>query len=182
VQYHLQALQEVPNLSKGLSECITAWKESGKSSSMVDLALSSLALVVFSRIQQHPLAATEASSRYYHLLRVAQKRIGQLAVPTLHEQNIDAWLLATALMSRYEGATVDPSCLQSSDLFTSRQRWSHHDGLKAILNVWHDNSNHHAPAFIVMQTRRELIKSLLLRALPLPGWMEDGSRLLYSLI
>ena len=70
---------------------------------MVDLALSSMALAVFSRTQKHPAAATEASPRYYRLLRVAQERIAQLGISTLDEQKIDACLLAIFLMGRYEG-------------------------------------------------------------------------------
>jgi hypothetical protein len=94
LQYHFQALKDVPNLSVGLSECVSASKVSGRTCPMVDLALSSMALAVYSRIQQHPPAAIEASSRYYRLLRVAQERIAQLAIPTLDERDIDACLLA----------------------------------------------------------------------------------------
>jgi hypothetical protein len=95
---------------------------------MVDLALSSIALAVYSRTQQHPLAATEASSRYYRLLRVAQERIAQLGIPTLDERNIDACLLAFFLMGRFEGATHRPSDLNSKESFTWLHNFSHHDG------------------------------------------------------
>jgi hypothetical protein len=143
---------------------------------MVDLALSSTALAVYSRTQQHPSAATEASSRYYRLLRVAQERIAQLAIPTLDERNIDACLLAVSLMGRYEGAAHRPDDLSSKDSFTSLQSWSHHDGAMAILKVWNDNLSHNTATFIIKQTRRGLIKSSLLRNLPLPDWMLNGNR------
>lgn len=143
---------------------------------MVDLALSSMALAVYSRTQQHPPAAIEASSRYYRLLRVAQERIAQLAIPTLDERNIDACLLAVSLMGRYEGATHRPGDLNSKGPFTSLQSWSHHDGAMAILKVWNDNLSHNTATFIIKQTRRGLIKSSLLRNLPLPDWMLNGTR------
>ena len=143
---------------------------------MVDLALSSIALYYYSRAQQHPPAATEASSRYYRLLRVAQQRIAQVGIPTLDEQNIDACLLAVYLMGRFEGATYRPGNLNSKDTSTSLQSWSHHDGAMAILKVWYDNPSHNTATSIIKQTRRGLIRSSLLRNLPLPDWMLDGSR------
>lgn len=176
VQYHLPKLEGMPDLSKGLTDCISVWSDSGRSCPMVDLALSSLALAVFSRTQQHPPAATEASSRYYQLLRVAQERIARLQAPTLDESNIEACLLSVSLMNRYEGATMTPATKPTMDLFTSSQGWAHHDGAKAILKLWKDNFSHNVPTFIVMQTRRDLIKSSLIRSVPLPDWMQDGSQ------
>jgi hypothetical protein len=44
LQFHLQGLGHVPNLTKGLPECIFEWKVSRRSCDMVDLAVSSLAL------------------------------------------------------------------------------------------------------------------------------------------
>lgn len=143
---------------------------------MVDLALSSIALAVYSRTQQYPPAIIEASSKYYRLLRVTQERIGQLGILTLDERNIDACLLAVFLMGRYEGVTYRPSDLNSKDSLMSLQSWSHHDGAMAILKFWNDNMSHNTATFIIKQTRRGLIKSFLLRNLPLPDWMLNGSR------
>lgn len=144
---------------------------------MVDLALSSMALAVFSRTQHHPAAATEASSRYYRLLRVVQERIAQMGVSTLHERNIDACLLAIFLMGRYEGVAHRPGDLNSRDPFTSLQdSWCHHDGAMAILKIWNNNFSHNTATCIIKQTRRGLIKSYLLRNLPLPDWMQNGIR------
>jgi len=140
---------------------------------MVDLALSSMALAVFSRIQQHLPAATEASSRYSRLLRVAQERIAQVEISQCDERDIDACLLAVLLMGRYEGAMHR---LNSKKSFTSLQSWSHHDGAMAILKVWNDNRSHNTPTSIMKQTRRGLIRSSLLRNLPLPDWMLNGHR------
>jgi hypothetical protein len=143
---------------------------------VVDLALSSLALVIFSRTQQQPPALTEASLRYYQLLRVAQNRIAQLAAPNLDELSIEACLLAVSLMSRYEVATLSLGDLKLADHLTACQTSIHYDGVKAILKVWNDNFSHNPPTFIVTQTRRELLKSSMLRNLPVPDWMQDGSR------
>ena len=106
---------------------------------MVDLALSSLSLAVFARTKKTPVAATEASSKYYRLLLMAQERMAQVGVPTFDERDIEACLLAVLLMGRYEAATHRPGDLNSRISFKSLQSWSHHDGSMAILKIWNDN-------------------------------------------
>lgn len=175
VQYHLQEPDEVPNISSGVTECISSWKNSGRSSLVVDLALSSLALAIFSRIHHYPLALAEASSKYNKLLRVARQSIGQLSVveSIKDESKMDSCLLAVTLMNWYEGAATT-AFEGPSDCFNSTRRWSHHDGARAILNLWMVNSASSSPNYIVKQTRRNLIKSSLIRDLPLPAWMSEG--------
>ena len=175
LQDHLSSPSDVPNISGGVCECVSEWRTSGKPCSMFDLAISSLALAVFAKTQQHPLAATEASSGYNRLLRVAQNRIRQLTTPTSNVQDIDECLLAVSLMCRFEGVIFYPSDLYSTTSFRSLPSWSHHDGAMAILKVWYDNLRHNTANSIVKQTRRGLIKSCLLRNIPLPKWLLDGS-------
>ena len=143
---------------------------------MVDLALSSMALVIFARTQQHPPAAVEASSKYQRLLQVAQERIRHIETPRLDEGDIDACLLAVFLMGRYEGAIFRPNDLISEDSFLSLQSWSHHNGAMAILKLWSDSLSHNTATPIIKQTRRGLIRSCLLRNVPLPDWMLNGVR------
>lgn len=143
---------------------------------MIDLALSSLALAVFSKTQQHPAAAKKASSRYYRLLRVAQERIAQVGNSEFDQSEIDACLLAVFLMSRYESVTYRPGDLDSENSAESLQSWFHHDGAMAILKVWTDNLDHSTATSTVRQTRRGLLRSSLLRKRPLPDWMLNGDR------
>lgn len=138
---------------------------------MVDLALSSIALAVFSQTQQYPPAAAEASLRYYRLLQVVQVEIS-----TLDERNTDACLLAVLLMGRYEGVTHRPGDLNSKNSFPSLPSWSHQDGLMAILKAWNNNPSRNNATLIIKQMRRGLIKSSLLRSLPLPDWLLNGER------
>jgi hypothetical protein len=168
---HLQTLIDIPSILKGLSDCVPAWISRTKCP-MVDLAISSMALAVYSRTQQHPPAATDASIKYQRLLRIAQ-----VTIPTLDERNIDACLLAIFLMSRYEDAIHRPSSLNSKTPFVmSLQSFSHHDGAMAILKIWKTRLSYSHPATdIIKQTRRGLIRSALLRNLALPEWMLEGS-------
>ena len=173
LSHHIKVPQDAPNVACGLPGCVSAWKLSGIKCSMVDLALSCISLAVFSHTQRQPIAATEASSSYERLLRVAQKRIVQVGLPTLNERDIDACLLAIFFMGRYEGVTNGPRRPNAEDLNALRS-WSHHDGAMAILKVWHSAPAPKSPSTIVKQTRRGLIKSALLRNLPLPVWIQDG--------
>lgn len=143
---------------------------------MVDLALSSMALAVYSRSQKDSPAAKEASSSYSRLLVVAQERIARLGSSAWDRDNIDACLLSAALMNRYEGAVqcggeID---LDSQHAMISLPTRSHYDGAIAILKIWNDNHRQHAPSFIITQTRRELNKCSLLRNISLPSWILDG--------
>ena len=139
---------------------------------MVDVALSCMALSVFSRIKRHPSAATEASTKYQRLLRIVQKRISQLDVSHLDEEDIDACLLSIYLMGRYEAATGGSATLLRQDSPSFR----HHDGALAILRMWNDDLTHIPATFTMKQTRRGLMRSALLRKLPVPTWMSNGSR------
>ncbi|KAL9081384.1 MAG: hypothetical protein Q9157_000103 [Trypethelium eluteriae] len=136
---------------------------------MVDLALASVALFVFAQTQQCPLAAAEASARYCRLLRMARDQIPRVGDPVSDQRNFDSCLLAVFLMGRYEGARHRPGDPRSN-------AWSHHDGAMAILKVWNDNPSRQTATAMVKQTRRGLMRSLLLRDLRLPDWMLDGDQ------
>lgn len=171
---HLQMQTSGPGILTGLAETVSAWITSGTQSPMVDLALSSMALAVFSRTQHYPPAATEASIRYSRLLRLVQERVAQLAGPTLDEHNVDACLLTVTLMGRFESTRHKIDRDQAQGSFKWLQSWSHHDGAMAILKFWHDNPNRGAASMVIKQTRRGLIRSFLLRNFLLPDWLLDG--------
>jgi hypothetical protein len=171
VKYHLRTLPEIPNVSGGISESVSAWTQSGRKCDMVDLALSSIALAVYSRTQRHPPAAAEASSKYYKLLCLAQ-----INIPEVDKSNIDACLLAAFLMGRYESINHHPGKFGSENPLKSIKSWSHYDGSLAILRIWSETSTHNAASPIIKYTRRQLIKSTLAQTHALPDWIQDGYR------
>ena len=143
---------------------------------MVDLAVSSLALALFSRTQRHPPAAREAVLRYARLLRVAQEQITQAEILKCDENFIDESLLTIVLMAWYETAMHSPASLGAQETFRSMHSWSHYDGGMAVLKVWSDKISRSLPSSIIKQTRRGMVRSALLRNRPLPNWIRDGSR------
>ena len=172
LHYHLQTLTDAPNISKSVSDVFLPIWMSRVECPILDLAVSSLALAVFSRTQQHPPAAMEASLKYHRLLQVAQSTFISLS-----ERNIDTCLLAIFFMSRYESAVHRANHLNPKASITSTiLSFSHHDGALAALKFWrHHLSQIHPATDVIKHTRRGMIRSALMRNLALPKWIRDGS-------
>jgi hypothetical protein len=173
----MQVMTDAPNVSGCLSESVSAWQASGRTSELVDLALSSMALAVFSRAQKHREAAAVALSKYQRLLNISQLWISQVGSAKLDEADMDACLLAVSLMGRFEGVSYnvdDSQHLKKS--FTRLKSWCHHDGAMAVLKAWYDNrrQGRNSASVIIKHTRRGIIKSCLMRNRPLPDWLLDG--------
>ena len=171
LHYHLQTLKDTTNISKGVPDDFLPMWMSRAECPMIDLAVSTMALAVFSRTQQHPPAAIEASMKYQRLLRITQTTL-----LSLDEGTIDAYLLANFFMSRYEDTVHRPSNLKPRTPFVmTLQSFSHHDGAFAILKTWKDQISCSQPATdVIKHIRRGLIRSALLRNLALPKWIEEG--------
>jgi len=169
---HTQPLADYPGAPGCLSGSVSFWKLSGRSSRMVDLGLSAVALVVYSRTHQQPAAAEEGDRTYFRLLQIMQSRIGDLS----NIEDFDAWLLTIRLMGRYEGANHGPTDVESAELFNQLRNWAHHDGAQVILKLWNENPRRGTATYIINQARRGLIRTSFLRGIPLLCWMLDGSR------
>lgn len=170
--YHLQTLKDAPDISKGVTDDFLPIWMSRAECPILDLAVSSMALAVFSRAQQYPPAAIEASMEYHRLLQITQATIY-----SLDNRNINAYLLAIFFMSRYEDTVHRPIQLNRRVPFpTTLQSFSYYDGALAILRVWKDHLSHSQPATdIIKHTRRSMIKSALLKNLAVPEWMLEGT-------
>jgi len=175
LHFHMQTLKDATDISKGVSDdFLSVWmsRVSRVESPVLDLAVSSMALAVFSRTQHHPLAAIEASTNYHRLLKTAQKTI-----LSLNERNVDTCLFAIFFMSRYEDAVHRPNPPNAKIPFSTRIRsFSHHDGALAVLKFWKERLSHSQPATdAIKHTRRSMISSALLRYLALPEWLLEGT-------
>lgn len=152
-----------------LGDTLTAWRTSGAKCSMVELAISTMAFAVFARAQSYPHAAIQASTQYSNLLRILQHRIGS----SMEEHDIHACILTVLIISRYEGAHPPPDLTEYAS-FTSTPKWSHHDGIVALLRLWYDSFRYSRAMFVVKQSRKVIMRSYMLRVLPLPEWLLDG--------
>ncbi|KAK9482094.1 hypothetical protein V1527DRAFT_516101 [Lipomyces starkeyi] len=164
----------MPDVATTWTECLHEWKAEAKSSPIVDLAFSSLALSVFARFQNCRPAATEACKSYLRLLQHMQSRILHVNSGNPDAGDIDAYLLGAHFMARYESFVQNHSDAADSELLKPIKVWFHIDGAAAILKMWYDNRHRYTPTAAIKQTRRKLIKSSLLREQPLPRWLADG--------
>jgi hypothetical protein len=169
--YHLQTLEGTLTILKGVTtDFLPIWKSNSESPTL-DLAVSSVALAVYSRTQQHPYAAVEASKQYQELLRLQRA-----AIPSLDQNSIDDCLIAIFFMGRFEDVVHSPG-YPNEQAHSARtlHSFSHHDGALAILKYWRAHMYHTRPATdIIKYTRRGMIRSATLRVLGLPEWMWDG--------
>ncbi|KAJ9606480.1 hypothetical protein H2200_009441 [Cladophialophora chaetospira] len=168
LNHHLYAPAELQRLLGSVQDSVCQWANVTKYSA-INLAISSMALAVFSRTQQHPPAAVEAWGKYDQLLRTTR-----VAMPDLVHRDIDAALLTIFLMSRYEDTMQTHHEGMSSTDFRS---YVHHDGAAAILKIWRERclGKSESATDIIKQSRRGIIRSHLLRHLALPAWLADGA-------
>ncbi|KAK0129165.1 hypothetical protein ONS95_001101 [Cadophora gregata] len=174
MEHHLCTFEDAPDLVKGVYDFPSLWI-SLKKYPILDLAISSIALAVFSRAKDHPAASIEANESYHRLLKLTQQTIF-----SLDESNVDICLLAIFFMGRYEQVvhSPEPSHLQLKfPLHSCAQSFSHHDGNLAILKSWKEHSSEKLPATdVIKRVRRGMIRSALLRNIALPQWIVDGSQ------
>ena len=101
---HLRTPKDTPNVMKGVTDdFLPMWMSVPNCPTILELAISSIALAVFQRTQNYPAAAIEASTVYHQLLRIVQ-----VIVSSLDQGNIDAGLLTIFFMSRYENVVHRP--------------------------------------------------------------------------
>jgi hypothetical protein len=137
LNYYLHELVELPTVSACISECVIAWKGTKleKEDSMVDMAISSVALAIFSRTQEHHLATKEAIVRYGRLLWVARVQVTQAELSTYDEKDLEECLMTVVLMGWYESIMHRPLNFHSEKTYISPHSWSHYDGAMAILKI-----------------------------------------------
>lgn len=168
VHYHLQP----PHLpARGVSDCFLPVWQRKADSTMLDLAIRSLALAVFSRTKRCPAAAVDAGRAYQELLKAMR-----ISVSPAGNIDFDTCLVTISFMSRYENAVHEFELAGRC----SRTPWistvpscPHDDGALAMLRLWRTSG--HPVSGAIRHTRRSTIRSALLRALAVPLWLQDGS-------
>ncbi|KAK5034709.1 hypothetical protein LTS07_000463 [Exophiala sideris] len=181
LNHHLELTSQNPKTMSCVTICLHAWNQSGRTCTMVNLALSSLALAVYWRTHLLALAAVQASTLYDRLLPIARQlltKVQDVHQPTLDQTYIEGCLLTVMLMGQYDSTVYCPRLagLPPRAAFVSSTSWWHHDGAMAILKVWYEVlSPTSKPSCIIRHARRGYIRSALLRAIPLPEWMSDGA-------
>jgi hypothetical protein len=142
--------------------------------SILSLAVSAVAHATFGRAQKSHTALAMGSRMYSNALIKTN-----MALRDTNEVMHDGVLLAAMLLSYYENSVTDKvSNLSSSDIEDIGARsFAHHDGAMALLKLrrqhgWSINTNIELDKLV----RRQLMRTLVLRRMPLPPWLRDGSQ------
>ncbi|KAJ5594047.1 uncharacterized protein N7459_000255 [Penicillium hispanicum] len=141
------------------------------SSPVLELAASSIALLLFSRTKLYPPATRVAFASYQESLATLR---ATLSVPgCIH---IDACLLAVCLLARYEDAVFSFDQNKGIPLKESMQIQKHHIGAIALLEYWVKClAGTSAPTASITYARRALRKAALFGLIDLPDWLRDGA-------
>ncbi|KAJ4258961.1 hypothetical protein NW762_008049 [Fusarium torreyae] len=170
----------MPIVSACMLECLTTWHTSGRGSGLVDLAVSSVSLAVYSRVQHSLPAAKEAVRTYSQLLHAAQSQIIDAGSQAYAGAASDATLLTIIMMATYETVMHKPANVRDPlrDISGTQHSWSHHIGALTVLRHWLNRTdNVTTPAYdnIIRQGRRGIMRFAFMMRHPLPTWLQDGS-------
>ena len=101
------------------------------------------------------------------------------ALRSANEATSDDVLLAVMLLSFYENSvTSSTPDVSNPDINGIASRpFAHHDGAMAMLNLRRQQSQRTRTSMELDKLiRRQMIRSLLLRSMPVPLWLRDGSK------
>ncbi|KAK8125892.1 uncharacterized protein PG998_001651 [Apiospora kogelbergensis] len=145
-------------------------------SDLLGAAIRCMALETYSRVWgYHERASAEAVQHHRTLLSLARRSVWSLSAETM-----DEGLLGVFFLSRFDASTHTPAALMRK---LSESRVHHYNGAMAMLKYWVDHlrggdgevESHCRPASsIVKESRRGLLRFLLMHTLEVPGWMKDG--------
>ena len=142
--------------------------------SILSLAISAVSHATFGRARKSYAALAVGCTKYSKALMKTNS-----ALKDASEVTHDDVLLAVMLLSFYENSVTDKTAHVPSrgiQVMASRS-FAHHDGAMAVLNLRRQLAQRaNCSMELNMLVRRQLMRSLLLRSMPLPSWLQDGSQ------
>ncbi|KAK8050201.1 hypothetical protein PG994_011931 [Apiospora phragmitis] len=165
------------SVTKSLDDYICALSASAPSA-LLDEAIRCMALETWSRVvvqgggHHDARARAEAARHYQALLSLARR-----AVARLDAANLDDCLLGVFFLSRFDASTHG-----QADLWRKLRTGPahHYHGAMAMLQYWKDHlrggggAGHHRCSPVVKESRRGLLRFLLMQGSEVPEWMRDG--------
>ncbi|RDW80240.1 hypothetical protein BP6252_04878 [Coleophoma cylindrospora] len=142
--------------------------------SILSLAIFAVSYATFGRAQKNSVALAAAASQYSKALVKTNT-----ALTHTSEATSDEVFLAAMLLSFYENTVMDnTSQFFSQDIqATASRSFAHHDGAMAMLKMRRQLKDRTESSMELDKlVRRQLIRSLILRNLPVPLWLRDGSQ------
>lgn len=155
------------HLKYALADCCYSQPQS-----VLSLAIFAVSHATFGRARNSHAALTVGCNKYLNaLVKTA------VALKDASEATHDEVLLAVMLLSFYENSVMHKTSHVSSLEVLASRSFAHHDGAMAVLNLRRQLDQRTKRSMELDKlVRRQLVRSLLLRSLPLPMWLRDGSQ------
>lgn len=170
--YWIESPQDLPEIADSHLKYTTPILCYSQPQSILSLAISAVSHATFGRTRKRHDALAVASAKYSKALFKMNQ-----ALKNATEANHDDVILAIMLLSFYENAVLDKKAQISKDFIevTAARSFTHHDGAMAVLNLRRQRGRCAENSMDVDKlVRRQLIRSLLLRSLPVPSWLQKG--------
>jgi hypothetical protein len=173
-RYYVEVPHGLPEIADShLKYALADWCYS-QPQSILSLAIFAVSHATFGRARKNHAALAVGCTKYSKALMKTN-----LALKEASEATHDEVLLAVMLLSFYENSVMDKtSYVPSRDIQAMASRsFAHHDGAMVVLNLRRqpDQRTNYSMELDKL-VRRQLIRSLLLRSMPLPSWFRDGSQ------
>ena len=177
LSYYLRSYVEVP---RGLPEMGDGYMKHtsvdccySQPQSILSLAIFAVSHATFGRSQKSHAALSAGRIQYSKALIKTN-----MALRDANEIRHDQVLLAVMLLSFYENSMMEKTSHISirGILDKGSPGFAHHDGAMAVLNLRRQLKKRTMYSMELDKlVRRQLMRSLLLRSMPLPFWLRDGA-------
>jgi hypothetical protein len=173
-RYYVEVPHGLPEIVDGhMKYALVDWCYS-QPQSIIGLAIFAVSHATFGRARRNHAALAVGSTKYSKALVKTN-----LALKDTSKATHDEVLLAIMLLSFYENSVMEKTSHVSSrgiQAMASRS-FTHHDGAMAVLNLRRQlDQRTNCSMELDKLVRRQLMRSLLLRSMPLPSWLQDGSQ------
>ncbi|KAK2792787.1 hypothetical protein FQN52_002850 [Onygenales sp. PD_12] len=179
VNYYARCFLELPHGSPEIADshlkCVLDNWHYNDPQSILSLAVLAVSHATFGRARRSHAALAVAGGKYSRALLKTN-----LALKDMNQATGDEVLLSAMLLSFYENSVMDKNesstTNQTLQAMASRS-FAHHDGAMAVLNLrrQHGQGISSRPELDKL-VRRQILRSLLLRSMDTPAWLQDGSQ------
>ena len=174
-RYYVEVPHGLPEVMDGHLKYAVADYCHSQPQSILGLAILALSHALFGRAQKNPTALTVACTKYSKALVQIN-----LALRDASTSMCDKVLHAAMLLSFYENSVMDKTShdVSSQGIRGIFSRCSaHSDGAMAMLKMRRQlKQRTNSSLELDKLVRRSLVRSLILRSIPLPAWLRDGSQ------
>lgn len=176
-RHHVEVPDDWPEIAdrwdNHLKYALCEWSSHGQQT-VLGLAILAVSHAAFGRTRHDRTVLATASLHYSKALIKANT-----ALATPKQATSDGVLLAVMLLSFYENVMLDQTPFTSDQSMESigSRAFAHHDGAISMLKLRQQSQQRTSRSTqLDMLVRRQLVRTLLLRYMPVPPWLRSGKQ------